>query len=322
LPLENKGMLREESKLKQIKREDKDKLKNDIQWIWCPLFGSLPIIAPKYLYPSSIISRCISIIDEARSIFGIESQLLNLKSLDPEFIEQKTGISKNIILVARAILERSATIILNSQHYSCSVSGEHLHIKVDDKIKEILDPDQVDIDVLQNEISFTIGVIDYYELEDYKIFLLLAISEAYYLMEDILDGDCADDDNYSLKNIRMIELLLNRAKKIKRKVDSRKGPESKKNITKEFCKFRIKKSASSTNQSVFDYLKNNHKKSKPWKKEGRGIYWRPSHNINTEEGIIVEYDIKTNKIIKNNNLKSFYRNFSHAKIEMSNEIKT
>lgn len=303
--------------MKQIKKKTEDKSKTDDEWYWCPLFSSLPIMPSKYLYPSSIVSKCISIINEVRSIFGIEKHWLNPKSLDPVFIERKTVFPKIITLSARAIAGRSERIIDDAQ----CIAENWESIKTKNGIIHKFNPDQVDIDILRQQIGCTVDGLgkfyglnlDGYELKDYEIYLLLALSEAWYLMEDILDDDCIDD-NYSLKNIRMIELLLTKAKELKGKAIRSTGGSKKRNITKEFCKYRIEKSTSATCQSVFDYLKNNHKKAKPWKMEGRGIYWRASQKIGEEKGIIIEYDIKTSGIIKRNNFKSFQRNFIKAKI--------
>lgn len=180
---------------------------------WCPFFGNLPSSPEELQYPDSIVSRCISIIDKARLICAIPEWRSNSTSPDPDIIKEQTGFSKQKILSARAIFARSDTIIYNARFYT---ADPHLrgdaYINVKGKSKLSVGADQVDIDKLRSEIYWTIGTIQSDEFQDYEISALLAISEAWLILQDILYYD-EEDCDHILRDIRVAELLLARAER-------------------------------------------------------------------------------------------------------------
>lgn len=213
-----------ETKIKGKQQNNYKKYFNDPSG-WCPFFGFLPVIPIEYDYQDSIVFRCIEIIHKARVICNVPGWPADSASPNADEMEEQTGFPKAKILLARAVLSRSETIIYNARCYSIEAIDHNIYFDTSVQSNLKVGADQVAIDALRHEISVTKGKIDIdiYDIEDYEMFSMIAISEAWYILEDILYYKENSNDISKLRDLLDVELLLSRAVKLKLIPDAIRG---------------------------------------------------------------------------------------------------
>lgn len=184
---------------------------------WCPLFGF--IVYPD-VSPSSNLSRCVDIITEARRLWSIP--FLSGGSYDsyphPDNLPGNDlyPFPKEELLTARALLKRAPDIMFHAQiknpltDYNPE-TGEPAY-----------DPDQLDEDKIMYQVSLR-GLRGYkgvkHDIENYKVFAILAIYEARWALRLMLEDGKTEKDTEVLKAVQIATNLLNRARDIKARIE-------------------------------------------------------------------------------------------------------
>jgi hypothetical protein len=271
---------------------------------WCPLFGVIPF---KFLLHGNarmvtdpIMTRCLRIIEEARETWNVRHPL-DMPPFPYSWPEPKevSWYPTGELLAARGLFWHVLDIMSASQVFNPDT-----------------DPDQIrDSEILWHARDYGRSFEGAEEVDDYKMFAILAIYLSWHVLKKILLKESNAEDPEIFRDLLYAEAFLSKRlqmKEMKQRMGNVKGgsaSKQKKGII-QAIQWARKKSKNQSASGLWKFLSLNCTKDKPFKSEdGYSVYFYVDPNDNTKNRLCQEIEGREtsigreafNKIVHKNN---------------------